>query len=362
MTRHDSRPRPWHSWLACASLLSAGLVAVAPVAPAGAAVPPGFSDALVATISAPTALAFRPDGAVLVGTQGGALRVVTAGGTLLEAPAIQLAACTNSERGLLGVTVDPAFATTGHVFVYYTASVNGGCRNRVSRLTMTGDTAGSELVLADHIPSTAGNHNAGDLAVAADGYLYISVGDGGCSPVDPAKCAGGNDISRRLDFPLGKILRITTTGGIPPTNPYATTSGARHCTAPAGVPAGTGPCAETWVSGLRNPFRFAVRPGTSELYVNDVGQGTWEEVDRITAGGGDYGWNLREGPCPQGVTSGCSSDARFVDPLFSYPHSSGCRSITGAAFVPTGVWPEAYDGAYVYADTSAGPSGRCVRA
>ena len=209
--------------------------------------------------------------------------MVTAGGTLLEAPAIQLAACTNSERGLLGVTVDPAFATTGHVFVYYTASVNGGCRNRVSRLTMTGDTAGSELVLADHIPSTAGNHNAGDLAVAADGYLYISVGDGGCSPVDPAKCAGGNDISRRLDFPLGKILRITTTGGIPPTNPYATTSGARHCTAPAGVPAGTGPGGTwVWVCATRSASRCAPGPASSTSTMSDRAPGKrWTGSRRV---------------------------------------------------------------------------------
>jgi glucose/arabinose dehydrogenase len=164
------------------------------------ALPSNFSDTLVASVSGPTALAFTPDGRLMVTAQTGQLRVVQ-GGTLLAQPALDLASviCNAEEEGVLGLAVDPAFATNGFIYIYYTRSKGGGvCVNRVSRFTMSGNTASSssEVVLIDEIPAPGGYHNAGDLQFGKDGYLYVSVGDGGCDYANNSGCAGANDASR----------------------------------------------------------------------------------------------------------------------------------------------------------------------
>jgi len=341
------------------------LALAVPTGPAAASsAPVGFSDTVVATLAAPTGLAWTPDGRMLVTQQAGLLRVVR-GGTVNPTPALDLTGrdCNNSERGLLSVVVDPAFATNHYVYLYWTYNAHNSCEmntpaapeNRVARYVL-GDNdlidPATERVIVDHIPSPNGNHNAGDMHFGADKLLYISVGDGGCQLTDATRCQPLNNNSRRLDIPLGKILRVTPTGSIPATNPYAGATGARHCTAPSGVPAGTGPCGETFASGFRNPFRFAQRPGTSSFFVNDVGQDTWEEIDSLTAGA-DYGWNVREGHCATGSTTNCAPSA-YQDPIFDYSHAAGCSSITGGAFVPTGVWPAPYGGAYLFSDYVCG--------
>src|SRR5947209_7571814 len=183
------------------TLAAAGLGPVVfSAGPADATVPAGFADQLVASLGSPTSIAFTPDGRVLVTTQGGTVRVVQ-GSVLVGPPAIDLSAqlCTNSERGLLGIAVDPAFTTNGYVFLYYSLRKNPACDtatvNRVSRFVMSGNTLGSETVLIDNIPSPAGNHNGGDLRFGKDGLLYISVGDGGCDYPGgtPSGCAQDND-------------------------------------------------------------------------------------------------------------------------------------------------------------------------
>ena len=187
----------------------------------GITLPSGFTDELVATVGAPTALAFTPDGRLLITTQPGQLRVFQ-NGALVATPALNLATtgaiCSNSERGLLGVAVDPAFTPTSNnfIYLYYTFNRGGGtCVNRVSRFTLsTTNVASGELVLIDNIPSPAGNHNAGDVQFGKDGYLYVSVGDGGCDYAGGG-CAGSNDAARDQHSLVGKILRITKAGGIP---------------------------------------------------------------------------------------------------------------------------------------------------
>src|SRR5262249_14039392 len=155
-------------------------------------------------------------------SQLGQVRVI-ANDTLVSPAAIDLSGviCNGEEQGVLGVAVDPAFATNGFVYLYYTHNATGGCENRVSRFVMTGNAiaASSETVLVDGIPSPSGIHNAGDLHFGRDGYLYISVGDGGCDYNGDSGCAGANDASRDQNVLVGKILRITSTGGIPPSNP-----------------------------------------------------------------------------------------------------------------------------------------------
>ncbi len=332
-----------------------------PAAAAAPDVPTGFSDTLVWRVPFVTDMAALPDGRLLLASQRGRLHVVTAAGRLLDAPALDLSAraCTNSERGLLGVSAHPRFASTRWVYLTWTRRTGTGCDgvaavNRVSRFTLGGDgrvVPGSEVVVADHIPSPAGNHNAGDSLFGADGLLYLSTGDGGCQLTDPTRCGPLNANARRLDVPLGKVLRVRDDGTVPATNPWASAPGARRCVAPAGPQPGTGPCRETFATGLRNPFRMAVRPGTSTVLVNDVGQGDWEEVDRLAAGA-DYGWNACEGRHRTGTSAPCT--AGTVPPVHEYAHSSGCTSVTGAAFVPAGAWPAAYDGSYLFADFACG--------
>jgi glucose/arabinose dehydrogenase/PKD repeat protein len=329
-----------------------------------AAVPTGFTDTVAYRVTAPTALAHTPDGRLLITQDAGQLRVVR-NGRLIATPALNLAArsCAEGDRGLMGVTVDPAFSTNRFVYLYWSFNKHNFCGvgtsrtpvNRVTRHVLGADdrvVAGSERVLIDNIASPARDHNGGDLRFGADGLLYVTTGDGGCVIGDPTRCAGLNTNSRRRDILNGKVLRVTRDGAIPRGNPFASASGARRCGNPAGVPGGTGTCAETFAWGFRNPFRFAVRPGTSSFYVNDVGQATWEEIDALVAGR-DYGWNAREGFCARGSTTDCGSTT-YQNPIFAYGHADGCASITGGAFVPEGLWPAPWSGSYLFADFVCG--------
>lgn len=356
---------------------SASLVAALVIALVGAMAPPyagpvsaatlpaGFTDNLVTAVGAPTDFAFLPNGSIYITTQAGQVHQYSSGpGTTVS---LDLAAklCSNSERGLLGIALDPAYATNRFLYLYYTRDKFGGCEtntptapvNRVSRFTASPNFVidpASELVLIDNIPSPAGNHNGGDLHIASDGLLYASVGDGGCKIGDATRCAGQNDNARFLTNLAGKILRVGLTGAIPASNPWATATGARRCGDPTGPPPGDGPCREIFAFGLRNPFRFAFKPGTSDFHINDVGQSTWEEIDQGAAGA-DYGWNVREGHCANGSTTNCGAPpAGMTNPIFDYSHAGGCASVTGGAFVPNGLWPSTFAGAYLYADYVCG--------
>ena len=224
--------------------------------------------------------------------------------------------------------------------------------NRVSRFVMSGGTIdpSSEKVLIDNIPSPS-RHNSGDLNFGKNGYLYISVGDGGCDYAGDSGCQINNDASRDPHVLLGKILRITRDGDIPPSNPYLGTDSAR-----CNVTGRTDPgkrCQETFASGLRNPFRFAFDPNASDtrFFIGDVGNEGWEEVDQGKKGA-DYAWNLCEGNHDNGARAGsvnCGA-APYTPPVHEYSHDTGCSSITGGAFVPDGVWPASYDGSYLYGD------------
>ena len=345
-----------------------GSIAPATAVPAAAAtLPSGFTDNLVASLAAPTDMAFAPGSqTILITTQPGQVRLYDPSfGNLPVALDLASRLCSNSERGLLGIALDPAFTTNRRVYLYYTFRKFGVCDtntanapvNRISRFTASPDLAidpASELVLVDNIPSPAGNHNGGDLAIPADGLLYASVGDGGCKIGDSSRCAGQNDNARFTNLLAGKILRVGLDGSIPAANPYAAATGARRCGDPAGVPGGTGPCREIFATGLRNPFRIAFEPGTNRFHINDVGQDVWEEID-LGAAGADYGWNVREGHCANGSSTNCSAPpVGMTNPMYDYSHATGCASITGGAFVPDGIWPTAFGDAYLYADYVCG--------
>src|SRR5262245_41620271 len=205
------------------------LVQLLAAAPLLVVPPSGFDDQLVATISSPTALAFTPDGRLLITSQTGQLRVYQ-NGALVGVPALDLTIgdkiCTNFERGLLGVAVDPQFATNHYIYLYYTFKKFVACVlnqptnpnvpvNRVARYTRSDDNhATGETVLSDNILSANGNHNAGDLHFGNDGYLYISVGDGGADYASNSGSGGSNDAARDQFILLGKILRITPDGAL----------------------------------------------------------------------------------------------------------------------------------------------------
>ena len=180
------------------------------------------------------------------------------------------------------------------------------------------------------------NHNGGNLVFGPDGYLYIGLGDGG-SGGDPH----GN--AQSLGTLLGKMLRIDprpsgdSPYGIPPDNPFVDTQGAR---------------AEIWAYGLRNPWRYSFDRSTGDLWIGDVGQSAWEEVDRQPAssdGGENYGWNVREGSHP--YADGSAPDA--VDPVYDYPHSDGGCVVTGGYVYRGAAIPDLV-GAYVFADFCLG--------
>src|SRR6185295_8062994 len=346
--------------------------------PASAALPSGFVDELVTAATAPTALDFTPDGRLLITRQVGVLivRQGTTNTTALTIPATQI--CNGFERGLLGVAVDPNFGPGAgqnrFIYLYYTLRrpAPGDCSantanspvNRVSRFVLPDSNVvdpASETVLVDNMPSPNGNHNAGDVQFGKDGYLYITVGDGGCDYAGGG-CAGSNDASRDQQTLTGKVLRITKDGGIPPDNPFQG-AGTARCNVTGRTTAGN-KCQETYSWGHRNPFRLAFDPNAAgtRFFINDVGQDAWEELD-LGQAGADFGWNCREGRHTNSTSGPCNpTPAGMVDPIFEYQHGvqvpgstspTGCTSITGGAFVPAGLWP-GYDNAYLFSDYVCG--------
>ena len=281
----------------------------------------GFQETLIASgLTSPTAMEFAPDGRLFVAQQSGRLRVIK-NGALLPTDFVTLSVTSNSERGLLGIAFDPAFATNRFVYVYYTRATLP-IKNRVSRFTASAanpDVAmPEEVIILDDIASDAGNHNGGAIHFGLDGMLYIGVGDGGSTALN----------SQSLGTLSGKLLRIEPDGGIPPDNPFVGIAGVRG---------------EIWAVGLRNPYTFAVDPLTGRIHINDVGQGTWEEVN-LGAAGANYGWPHCEGAC---------ADPEFANPIYSYTHDVG-RAITGGAFYRGTQFPSQYVGSYFFSDYLGG--------
>lgn len=244
---------------------------------------------------------------------------------LLATPFVTLSVDSTGERGLLGVAFDPAFTSNHFVYVYHTVprnTVSGApAHNRLSRFTANGDVAlsSSQKVILDLNPlSTATNHNGGAIHFGGDGKLYVAVGD---------NAKGSN--AQTLSNLLGKILRLHADGTIPSDNPFAQSSTARH---------------EIWAYGLRNPFTFSFRGATNFMFINDVGQSTWEEINPGQAGA-NYGWPATEGPT-----------AEYKSPVYYYGHDSGNCAIAGGAFYSpsTPNFPSSYVGKYFFADYCSG--------
>jgi uncharacterized protein (TIGR03437 family) len=290
----------------------------------GATLPAGFTETQIGGLSGATAFEIAPDGRVFVCLQGGELRVIK-NGALLPTPFLTVTVDSTGERGLLGVAFDPNFQINNFVYVYYTATTTPR-HNRVSRFTANGDVAlaGSEFPILDLENLSATNHNGGAIHFGPDGKLYVAVGD---------NAIGSN--SQTLNNRLGKMLRINTDGTPVADNPFYNTA--------------SGDNRAIWALGLRNPFTFAFQPGTGRMFINDVGQNTWEEINDGIAGS-NYGW-----PSTEGYTS----NPAFRNPLLSYGHGSGpttgCAISGGAFYNPTTVqFPSSYVGKYFFADLCSG--------
>lgn len=343
-------------FVAGAMLVGAAATGTPDVAHA-ASVPAGFTDVPVGSFDSPTTVEWMPGDRIVVLEKAGRVRVGRPGSSSFTA-ALQLNVCSSGEQGLLGFTHDAGFATTRAVYIYYTAATAAGCVNRVSRFSMGPDDRidpASEVVLLDKISARGTNHNGGDLDIGSDGYLYVGVGDAGTDPRGDSGSSGNNDAAQDLSLLNGKILRITTDGAPAPGNPFTGPGTARCATRGNTSATPTSACQEIYAVGLRNPYRFAFDrdDGSGRFYINDVGQGTLEEVDEGRRGA-NYGWPEREGNCPQGQTAPCAGPpAGLTDPITVYGRSTG-RSITGGAFVPDGLWPSRYDGTYLFGDFVSG--------
>ena len=290
-------------------------------------------------LTSPVAITNAGDGSgrLFITEQTGTVRIFT-GTVLLPTPFLDvhtLVSCCG-EQGLLSVAFHPNYATNGFFYVDYT-DVAGNtviARYHVSGDPNVADPASASILLT--IPQPYANHNGGQLQFGADGYLYIGMGDGG-SGGDPQNHA------QNLNDLLGKILRIDVDGAppyaIPPTNPFV------------GVP-NTRP--EIWAWGLRNPWRFSFDRLTHDLYVGDVGQNLWEEVDFQPAsspGGENYGWRFMEGFHCYNPPTGCN-DGTLTLPILEYGHNPGC-SVTGG-YVYRGTSIPQLHGVYFYGDYCSG--------
>jgi glucose/arabinose dehydrogenase len=315
-----------------AAVAAAGFAVFALAASAStASLPSGFIDTLLASgLTSPTAMAFGPNNRVYVAEQDGDLAVI-ADAQLHPQPFVHLTVDSSGERGLLGVAFDPSFSSNRYVYLYYTVP-GSPAHNRVSRFTADAKALaavpGSETPILDVDGlSGATNHNGGAIHFGQDGKLYVAVGD---------NAEGTN--SESLTTLKGKILRIDKDGTIPTDNPFYNQA--------------TGINRAIWAMGFRNPFTFAFQPGTGRLFVNDVGETTYEEIDDGIAGR-NYGWQICEGPCSP-------SNPAYTDPLFYYAHSgspapNGCAVVGGAFYNPAvAYFPASYVGKYFFSDLCSG--------
>ncbi|MBP1684312.1 MAG: hypothetical protein H6Q33_455 [Deltaproteobacteria bacterium] len=296
----------------------------------------------IAAFSTPVFVANAGDGSdrLFVVQQNGIIRIVRQG-AINVVPFLDITdrvSCCG-ERGLLSVAFPPQYAAMGHFYVYYT---NGNGNLIVARYRLTADAdvadaASEQIVLAIDHPTFA-NHNGGQLAFGPnDGYLYVGTGDGG----------GGGDPSgngQNFNVLLGKLLRLDVESGsptyrIPPTNPFVGQPGFRD---------------EIWAVGLRNPWRFAFDRGTGGLFIGDVGQNRYEEIDfqpAASGGGQNYGWNIMEGfHCYN--TPSCATTGLTL-PVTEYDHSQGDCAVIGG-YVYRGTMFPGLQGIYLLADNCSG--------
>jgi glucose/arabinose dehydrogenase len=293
------------------------LVAVPGAEPA----PPGnFQTSLIVGdgLNGPSGFEIAPDGRVFILERSGKIKIVK-NGQLLPTPFADLPSEDTGDRGLIGIAFDPGFGVNNHwVYFYYTGH---DLLNHLVRFDASEDvgTEGPFELFRTSSPSQL-LHVGGSIRFGPDGKLYFAVGDNG---------NGAN--AQDLSSPHGKILRINKDGSIPDDNPFA------------GQP---GKLGAIWAYGMRNPWRFQFDSATGRLYDGDVGDFSWEEINRIVKGG-NYGWPLHEGACQ-------SNCAGFIDPTFTYPHAGSSAAITAGPVYRGSMFPPEYQGDFFFGDYARG--------
>lgn len=277
------------------------------------------------------------DQRIFIAQQSGLIRIIDTNGNVLPQPFLDISDRTmdQGERGLLGLTFHPNYAQNGYFYVNYN---DLGGETHIARFQVTADANIADrdtekLIL--FIDQPFDNHNGGDLAFGLDGMLYIGMGDGG-SGGDPGNRAQNANIL------LGKMLRIDVDGGdpyaIPPDNPYVGNPNARG---------------EVWHIGLRNPWRFSFDRMSGDLFIGDVGQNKWEEIDHLPSGSKNknFGWRCFEGNHIYNDDN-CAPQSAYIAPIHEYDHSVG-SSITGGFIYRGQDWP-VLNGLYFFADFANG--------
>lgn len=327
---------------------------------------PGFVAETVTTLPPYDAvgLTFAPDGRIFIWQKTGVVRIFK-NGVLLTTPFIDIHTRVNSfgDRGLLGMALDPNFATNRFVYLLYTYESGSNPNNsaaRTARLTrVTASSAnpdiaqsGSEIVIlgslgnrpctqqpagSDCIPSDGDSHTIGSLRFAPDGKLFLSIGDGaGYATTDPLAMR-----SQDLNSYSGKLLRINKDGTAPGDNPFDDGTNSIR--------------SKVYSYGLRNPYRFSLNPVTGEAYLGDVGWRSWEEINR--GRGANFGWPCYEGyetqPEYQALFTQCQQlpSSAVTPPLYTYSHDVG-NTVIGGAFYNSTQYPLQYRGNYFFADYS----------
>lgn len=335
----DASGQPWTEGYACGApmverapipakylRMARSLQAAVPGVTPESSLPANFIETQIAHgLVGPTRMELHPDGRVFVLEQTGAIRVIE-NNALLSTPYLTPKVDFNGERGTLGLAFDPNFSTNHYLYVYYTAT-SPSIHNRVSRFTQNASNhniadASSEKILLELPTLGQPYHNGGAIHFAPDGTLYIAVGDNKT-----------NQPAQSTSSLLGKMLRINTDGSIPTSNPFYTSTSGNY--------------RAIWAIGLRNPYTFAFQQGTGKLFINDVGEATYEEVDAGKAGA-NYGWPDTEGK---------TTDPRFTSPFFVYNSSnaSDCAIIGSTFYNPaTPKFPSSYVGKYFFMDYCGG--------
>jgi glucose/arabinose dehydrogenase len=318
-------------------------------------VPIGFSDQqMVPGLDNPSGMAFMPDGRLLVLEQfSGVVQLVNFGTPNTVTPIFTVPqVISGGEQGLLGIAIDRGWPTRNYVYLYYDHS--GDSKIRITRYLVTGDlddTAGGDLAIsatsAYHlivdIPDNADNHNGGTLRFGPDGMLYASIGE------DATPCAAQDSVTLRGVILRLDVSRLPNTPGGPapkgliaaPGNPFAA-----HPDSNARL---------VWALGLRNPFRFHIDAPTGDLFIADVGQSRWEEVDIASSGGRNFGWPHFEGPATYTANTCSDLNSGFTQPIHAYDRTGSPAAIISAGLYRRPAsgsdrFPSFYDGDYFFND------------
>jgi glucose/arabinose dehydrogenase len=284
-------------------------------------------------------------GRLFVVEQGGRIQIIQ-NGSVSGTPYLDISSLivSGGETGLLGLAFHPSFSTNGCFYVNYTTTrLTGSLQTVIAEYRATPATSNTVSVATEQrlftVDQPEANHNGGGLAFGNDGLLYIGLGDGGGAGDQHGTIGNAQDLTTRL----GKMLRISVTCNgtftVPADNPFVSDATAAK---------------EIWLYGLRNPFRFSVDHNTGNLWIGDVGQDSFEEVDLVTPmqGGSNMGWRCKEGTHNFNFTANCQT-ATFLDPIFDYDHSQGDDTVIGG-YVYHGTSMTALTGNYIFGDFISG--------